>query len=69
MSKYELLWKYIKKQGKDDITLSFKEIKDILSFELDHSFLNYRSELKEYGYEAVKISIKNKTISFKKMGL
>ena len=38
MSKYEPLWNYILKNGKQVLKLSYEEIKDILGFEIDHSF-------------------------------
>ena len=62
MSKYEPLWNYLKENNKDNYKLSFEEIKNILGFEIDHSFLTYKKELKEYGYEVGKISMKEKTI-------
>ena len=55
MSKYEKLWTHIKKRNEDKIILSFKEIENILKFEIDHSFLNYKKELLEYGYKVEKI--------------
>ncbi len=67
MSKYEPLWNYIKENNKEDYKLSFAEIKDILGFELDHSFLTFKKELKEYGYEVKKISLKEKIVIFNKM--
>ncbi len=67
MSKYEPLWKYLKEKNKDDYKLSYGEIKNILGFDIDHSFLTYKKELKEYGYEASKISMKEKTIIFNKI--
>lgn len=66
MSKYELLWKYIKNENKDVIKLSFDNIKDILGFDIDHSFLNYKKELLEYSYKVDKISLKEKYIVFSK---
>lgn len=65
MSKYEPLWEYIKEELPQD--LSFKEIKNILGFEVDHSFLTYKKELKEYGFEVSKISLKEKIVFFKKI--
>lgn len=62
MSKYEPLWEYIKQENKDSYKFSYEEVKDILGFEIDHSFLTYKKELKEYGYEVGKISLKKKTI-------
>ncbi len=66
MSKYEALWKYIKENNKDNYKLSYEEIKSILGFDIDHSFLNYKKELIEYGYEVGKISLKDRTVIFKK---
>ncbi len=67
MSKYEPLWKYIKDNKKENYKLTYEEIKNILGFEIDHSFLTYKKELKEYGYEVSKISMKDKTVTFNKM--
>lgn len=65
MSKYEPLWKYIKKNKKTK--LSFAQIKKILGFDMDHSFLPYKKELKEYGYEVSKISMKEKIVYINKI--
>ncbi len=67
MSKYEPLWKYLKENKKDNYKLSYEEINSILRFDIDHSFLTYKKESKEYGYEVGKISIKEKTIIFNKI--
>ncbi len=67
MSKYEPLWQYLKDNKKDNYQLSYEEIKDILGFNIDHSFLTYKHELKEYGYEVVKISMKEKVVTFNKL--
>lgn len=69
MSKYEKLWKYIEEKNEKDFVLTYDEIKNILGFSIEHSFLNYKKELNEYGYEVVKISIKEKEIRFKKIGI
>ncbi len=66
MSKYEPLWEYLKNNGKQSYKLSYKEIKDILGFEIDHSFLTYKKEAKEYGYEVGKIAMKEKMVNFNK---
>ena len=66
MSKYEKLWKYIKKRNKEELVLTFEEIKKILDFEIDHSFLTYKKELEDYGYQVEKISMKNQKIIIKK---
>ncbi len=67
MSKYDHLWKHIKKNGGESIKLSFDEIKNIAGIAIDHSFLNYKKELLEYGYEVKKISLKEKTVFFQKI--
>ena len=67
MSKYESLWKYLKENNKEECKLSYEEIRKILGFEIDHSFLTYKKESKEYGYEVGKISMKEKTVSFNKI--
>ena len=67
MSKYEPLWKYLKENNKENYKLSYEEIKNIIGFEIDHSFLIYKKELKEYGYEVGKISMKEKTVKFHKI--
>ena len=66
MSKYEPLWSYIKDNKKDSYILSYEEIKNILGFNIDHSFLTFKKELINYGYEVTKISMKEKTIKVNK---
>ena len=67
MSKYNALWEYIHKTGESSLKLSYAEIQDILGIEIDHSFLNYKKELTQYGYQVGKISLKEKTIFFNKI--
>lgn len=67
MSKYDPLWKYLTEQKQDMYQLSYDEIKEILGFTIDHSFLTYKKELLTYGYEVEKISLKEKKITFKKV--
>jgi hypothetical protein len=67
MSKYNLLWKYINNKGGQSLILSFDEIKKIAGIAIDHSFLNYKKELFEYGYEVKNISLKDKTVHFQKI--
>ena len=67
MSKYEPLWKYLKENNKENYKLSYEEIKKIIEFEIDHSFLTYKKESKEYGYEVGKISKKERTVIFNKI--
>lgn len=67
ISKYEPLWRYLKENKKDSYKLSYEEIKNILGFDIDHSFLTYKKESKEYGYKVGKISMKEKTVMFNKI--
>ena len=67
MSKYEQLWKYIKDNQKLEYKLTYEEIRNILGFDIDHSFLKYKKELLEYGYEITKISIKEKFVLIQKI--
>ena len=69
MSKYDSLWKHIQRSGEDSLDLTFDEIAAIAGLPIDHSFLNYKKELLDYGYEVGKISLKNKTVHFKKLHL
>ena len=62
MSKYEPLWNYIRENKKKEYKLTYEEIRGILGFDIDHSFLTYKRELLEYGYEVEKISIKEKYV-------
>ncbi len=67
MSKYEPLWLYLKEKSKESYQLSFTEIESILGFPIDHSFLTYKKELLNYGYEVKKISMKDKVIYINKL--
>lgn len=67
MSKYDSLWEYVQKKGSQSFKLTFEEIQDIVGIPLDHSFLNYKKELTEYGYQVGKISMKEKTVIFDKV--
>lgn len=67
MSKYDALWEYVQKNGQPSFTLTFAEIQDIAGVPIDHSFLKYKKELPEYGYEVEKISMKGQTVIFRKI--
>lgn len=41
MSKYESLWDYLVNNKKENYKLTYEEIKKILGFDIDHSFLTY----------------------------
>lgn len=68
MGKYDLLWEYVQKNGSRSFKLTFEEIQNIAGIPLDHSFLKYKKELTEYGYQVGKISMKEQTVLFNKMG-
>lgn len=67
MSKYNLLWEYVQKTQSQSFKLTFDEIKDIAGIPIDHSFLNYKKEMADYGYQVGKISMKEQTIVFNKV--
>lgn len=66
MRKYEPLWNYIAARGEESIVLRFDEIEAIVGIPIDHSFLRYKRELPEYGYQVGKISLKEQKVSFEK---
>ena len=68
MSKYDLLWEYVQKKGVSSLILTFEEIQEIAGIPMDHSFLKYKKELMEYGYQVGKISMKEQTVCFQKIG-
>ncbi len=67
MSKYNSLWEYIRKNGTQSLKLTFEEIQNIAGIPIDHSFLKYKKELIEYGYQVGKISMKERTVIFDKI--
>ena len=67
ISKYNSLWEYIQKNGGSSFKMTFEEIQNIAGIQIDHSFLKYKKELTEYGYEVGKISMKEQTIIFNKV--
>ena len=69
MSKYNSLWEYVQSNGNQSLILTFEEIQSIIGMPIDHSFLKYKKELTEYGYEVGKISMKEQKVAFHKLGL
>ena len=67
MSKYTPLWKHLQADGNPKLQLSFDDIKAILGFAIDHSFLTYKKEAAEFGYQVGKISLKEKHVTFSKL--
>ena len=66
MSKYDALWAWIRENGTDSFNLTFAEIEQIAGVSIDHSFLASKKELMGYGYQVVKISLKEQTVFFQK---
>lgn len=66
MSKYNALWSFVSQQEGTTVTLSFAEIEQAAGVPLDHSFLSYKKELIDYGWQVEKISLKKKTVKFKR---
>lgn len=67
MSKYNTLWEYVQKNGSSSFQLTFEEIENIVGIPIDHTFLKYKKELMEYGYQVGKISMKEQTVNFNKI--
>lgn len=67
MSKYTPLWNWIQENGEDSFYLTFAKIEQIAGVPLDHSFLKYKKELQEYGYQVSKISMKAEAVAFEKL--
>ena len=68
MSKYRRLWEHLQMDGSAILRLTFEELKDILGFELDHSFLTYKKESVRFGYQVFTISMRKKHVIFLKCG-
>lgn len=64
MSKYLPLWDFVSISKNFPLKMSFEDIKNVLGFEIDHSFLKYKKELELFGYKVLKISLKEKFIVF-----
>lgn len=67
MSKYLKLWEYIKEQSSDILKLTYDEIETITGVPLDHSFLTYKKELLEYGWQVKMVHMKEKYVEFIKI--
>lgn len=68
MSKYGKLWEYISKCGESPLILTFEEIEEIAGLPIDHSFLRSKKELNDFGWEAQKISMKERIVRFGRIG-
>ena len=66
MSKYQPLWEHIQTIDAEKLSLSYEEMQSILGFPIDHSFLTYKKELLDYGWNVKKISMKEETVRFER---
>ena len=69
MSKCEPLWKWIAENGQENYKLTYAQIEEILGFPIDHSFLKFKKELLEYGYQVGKNSMKEETVGVERVRL
>ena len=67
MSKYDPLWKWINENKTDDFKLTYAEIENIAGVPIDHSFLRFKKELLQYGFQVAKIFMKEQTVDFEKV--
>lgn len=67
MSKYDSLWEYVRKSGRESFKLTFAQIQSIAGIPIDHSFLSHKKELAAYGYQVGKISLKEQTVTFNRI--
>lgn len=66
MSKYDPLWDHVAERGGESFVMTFDQIRDVLGFEIDHSFLNAKKELLDRGYRVGRISLKGRTVAFER---
>lgn len=66
MSKYEPLWKHLQANESETLKLTYDDIKAVLGFDIDHSFLTCKKEAAQFGYRVGKISMKEKHVTFHK---
>ena len=66
MSKYSALWAYVQKDGSQTLKLTFAQIQEIAGVPIDHSFLRYKKELADYGYQVAKIFMREQTVVFQR---
>ena len=67
MSKYDGLWKWIAENGQDQFRLTYAQIEELAGVPIDHSFLKFKKELLDYGYQVGKISMKEEIVAFEKV--
>ena len=55
------------KHKTDNFKLTYAEIENIAGVPIDHSFLRFKKELLQYGFQVAKISMKEQTVDFEKV--
>lgn len=66
MSKYSPVWDHIRGQAESPVILTFAEIERLSGVPVDHSFLTEKKELRQYGWRVGKISLRAKTVIFRR---
>lgn len=69
MSKYGPLWEYVASIDTYPLCMRFEEIAFVLGFPIDHAFLTHKKEAEAYGFAVKKISLKEKTVVFVRIGV
>ncbi len=67
VSKYDPLWDLVGQSDAESLQLSFQQVNDVLGFAIDHSFLTFKKELLDYGYQVAKVSLKHRVVSFERV--
>ena len=52
---------------RQNFKLTYAEIENIAGVPIDHSFLRFKKELLQYGFQVAKISMKEQTVDFEKV--
>ena len=52
---------------KRNLQFDLAQIQEIAGVPIDHSFLKYKKELTDYGYQVGKISMKEQTVVFQRI--
>lgn len=60
-------WKWINENKTDNFKLTYAEIENIAGVPIDHSFLTFKKELLQYGFNVAKISMKGQVVDFEKV--
>lgn len=67
MSKYDALWRYVAECKDETLLMSFGQIEEVGGVPIDHSFLKYKKELSELGWQVEKIGMKAQNVLFRRI--